>query len=107
VLGDQVAHIDTADLERTLVVLAGRAGPEQRHELVDVGELLQPGRSAGSLGVRPAGFVGVHHMRSGALTPSRPRPLASTTRVAATRSRRARWIGAGSSSPMGSTRQES
>ena len=47
------------------------------------------------------------YIRSGALTPSRPRPLASTTRVASHSHSRASVSAPGTSSPCGSTRQES
>lgn len=47
------------------------------------------------------------HIRSGALTPSSPRPLASTTRVASHSESRAAVSGVAGSSPIGSTRQAS
>ena len=109
VLGDQVAQVDAADLEGAVVGLAGRRGPQQRDEGVDVRGGTQPGRARGRSRRRaPAGLVRAgHYIRSGAVTPSSRRPLAKTVRVASTSSSRARWIGAGSSSPMGSTRQAS
>ncbi len=108
-LGDQVAQVDAADLEGAVVGLAGRRGPQQRDQVVDVLGGTQPGRPAGEpVAVRPAGLVRAsHYIRSGAETPSSRRPLANTVRVASTSSSRAAWIGAGSSSPMGSTRQAS
>ena len=48
-----------------------------------------------------------HHMRSGVDTPSRPSPLARTWAVASFRARRVRCTSETSSSPWGTTRQES
>ena len=107
-LGDQVGHRHPADGQVT-VDLVRRRGPQARHQLVGVVRLAQPGGALeGAVGVRPSGFVGGHrgdYIRSGAETPSRPRPLARTVRVAATSSSRARCRSVGSSSPIGSTRQ--
>ncbi len=68
-----------------------------------------PGRAwlrAPSAWAQPEGCeVGTTHIRSGAETPSRSSPLASTTRVASTSSSRARCRSDVSSSPRGSTRQ--
>ena len=58
----------------------------------------------------PAGWADLlmtAYIRSGALTPSRPRPLASTMRVASHSQSRASVSAPGTSSPWGRTRQES
>jgi hypothetical protein len=42
VLGDEVAKVHPAHLQGARVVLARRAGPQQRHERIDVRRLTQP-----------------------------------------------------------------
>ena len=83
-------------------------GPQRLDQHVRVCRRHQPGRPAmAGLGVKGARLVGAHHIRSGAVTPSRSRPRAKTTRVASTRRSRARCTSVGSSSPRGRTRQTS
>jgi len=54
---------------------------------------------------RPHGRVEVCHIRSGALTPSRASPFASTVRVASFNHNRVRWTSVTGSSPTGVTRR--
>ena len=107
VLGDQVGQRDAADARARrrpcAAVVDHRCGTSALGSVgwrSQAGPRRAPGRRAPSRPVR----VGTTHIRSGAETPSRPRPLASTVRVAATSTSRARCRSAGSSSPSGSTR---
>ena len=65
--------------------------------------VLPGGRTSACRG--PAGCARIAYIRSGARTPSRPRPLARTWRTAAHRTRRAVVSGVASSSPCGRIRQ--
>ena len=86
VLRRERAHVDPADRERRRRP-AGGARPDHRVEVV----------------VEPQAGHRAGHIRSGALTPSRPRPFSSTVRVARHSSSRGPVVGATSSSPLGST----
>ena len=94
VLGDQLGQRHPADLEDAVDLARGRR-PQ-------VARPARWGRRAGAARTGPAGRRrrapsrprGRPHIRSGAETPSRPRPLASTVRVAATSTRRASLTGA-------------
>ena len=94
---DQVGQRDSADAEHA-VGLGGGLRPEQlgTSSLGSLGSRSQAGpRRAPSACAQPDGCeVGTRHIRSGAETPSRRRPLASTVRVATTSISRARLTGA-------------
>jgi hypothetical protein len=107
----QVAHVDAGDLHGPVVAPGRVARPHRRRELIEPGgiEWTRPGglgrkRDAG---VQRAGGMRPHHIRSGAETPSSPRPLANTWRAATHSASRARCRSVVSSSPIGSTRHES
>ncbi len=78
----QVADVDAGEPERAVVAAGGAPGPDRRRELVEPGgvERARPRRLGrnGDAGVQRAGGMRSHHIRSGAETPSSPRPLAST-----------------------------
>ena len=75
----EVAHVDAADPQRAVVVAPHRGRPEPRHQRVDVVRVLQPGRPAHGPRVQRTRLVRRHpYIRSGAETPSRPRPFATT-----------------------------
>ena len=99
-----------ADLKRAGLAAGRAAGPDGWRELIEPGGVLGAGtrglRGYRDAGVEGAGGVDVH-IRSGALTPSMPRPLANTWRAATQSASRARCRSLTSSSPMGSTRQVS
>ena len=107
--GREVAHVHPGQGDHAVLAPAGAARPHLDRQLG------HRGGGRGAVGtVVGRGHVGVPrtcgvrpHIRSGALTPSRASPVAKTCRVAAHRARRAECSGAGSSSPCGSTRQES
>src|SRR5690606_2227180 len=88
VLGGDVAHVDAAHLEAAV----GGAG--------DRGRPRGAGVRGGRLGRRRRGA----HMRSGAETPRRRRPLAMTWPVASLSHSRVRWTSSTGSSPRGETR---
>ena len=76
--------------------------------LASSGARSQAGPRSAPARVRAACFVGSSpHIRSGAQTPSRSRPLANTVRVAATSDEPGPLTGVTGSSPWGSTRQVS
>ena len=83
VLGRDGDHVDVRDLEPAAAAAApDRARPQRRDQLVDVGGRAQPRRAEVALGVQRTGLVRAHYICSGADTPSRSRPRASTVRVA-------------------------
>ena len=83
-LGDQLGHRQPADVQLAVDLVRGRATTGAATSALGSAGALQPGRAAQRSGrVRPAGLVATsRHIRSGAETPSRPRPLASTVRAA-------------------------
>ena len=124
----EVAHVDARDLHDPRRGPDGVARPHGGRERVHLGGA--GGARPGGLGrgrdpgvqrpgrVRPhrtpscAGDSAIRaqqaaHIRSGALTPSIPSPLASTCRAASHSASRARCSSVVSSSPIGSTRQAS
>ncbi|TWH01886.1 hypothetical protein L615_001500000590 [Nocardioides sp. J9] len=100
-VGHQVRHRDAADVQHAVVVLARRRRPQRGHQRVDVLGLAQPHRRGAG---EAAGRDVPAHIRSGAETPSRSRPLAITVRVATVSTRRASLTGWTGSSPCGSIR---
>ena len=78
VLGGQGAQVDPGDPHGAVGASGGAGRPQVRRQA---------------------------HMRSGALTPSRRSPLASTVRVASFSHRRVRWASVTGSSPSGTTRR--
>ncbi len=110
----EVADVDAGQAHDAVVTAHGVAGPHRGRQRVELGAVARDGagRVVGGqdVGVTGPGRVGAGHgsyIRSGAETPSRPRPEASTVRVASHRARRAVCRGPASSSPWGSTRQVS
>ncbi len=102
----ELADGDAADVQGALAGAFDVRGPQLREQRVHVVGDAQPGGAeGGEVAVQHACFVGSHHMRSGAETPSRPSALARTMRVASASHRRATLTGAGSSPTRGTTRQ--
>ncbi len=109
VLLGEVGDRHSRDLQDTVVAATRVAGPHVRMEFVQftrVAGTFGEGRGVRNLGVPGPGRVRVH-IRSGAETPSSPRPLPSTWRAAAHSARRAVCRAPGSSSPCGRMRQAS
>ena len=103
-LGGEVADVDAGEVQDPVTPLGRRAArpPGSRR-----GEVLGR-RGGGTLGqqvaVQRPGRVRAHaHIRSGALTPSSPRPFSSTVRVAFQSSSRGAVVAGTGSSPLGST----
>ena len=102
----QIPDVGAGQAERAVVVAGRAARPDVRVQQVQVGRsaLRRP------VGVQLAGAWSRRmrpHIRSGAVTPSTARPLASTCWVAAHSQSRATVASVGGSSPIGSTRTES
>ena len=105
--GDSVAYVDAADVQHAVAAL-GADRPDPRVEGVEVlRRRSERMRGGDAVTVQRTGGMGAHYIRSGAVTPSRPSPLASTMRVASTSHSRARVRSVAGSSPIGSTRQAS
>mgnify|MGYP000968359110 CR=1 FL=1 len=104
-------HGDGPGREVVAAAAPGRERPHRRCELVQRLGVDGQGRRAGGredLAVPRPGGVGPHaYIRSGAETPSIPRPLARVWRAAAQSQRRAMVIGSSSASACGSTRHTS
>ena len=108
-LGRDIGDGDARDRHHAVVTANGVARPHVRRERQHVGRRQRARRSAAVvdlLGVPGAGGVR-DHIRSGAVTPRMPRPLAMTWRVASHSASRAECRSFGASSPCGRTRQES
>ncbi len=107
-----------APLPEVILVQHVRRGAVLERQVADVDATDRQHATDATGGARPDGRVEGQadprlqhghrrHIRSGALTPSRPSPLASTTRVASHSQSRARPRSLAGSSPCGSTRQAS
>src|SRR5205823_14610873 len=86
VLGRQIADVHSGQYQRARGVAGQAARPHPAVQSGQIGRGAEDGAGRlGDVGVQRAGFVGAHgtYIRSGAETPSSPRALASTTRVAA------------------------